>query len=229
MKNLSKAVLAASVFATASATAGTTATAGYVSDYVFRGVQTSSGSAYASVDYENAGFNAGVWAIDNSDGDADSLEVDIYAGYSIEVNDDVSVGVAYTRYEYTNDTVAGLDSQNELGLNVTVSVFSLDYFSGTNNDVAGTGGQDQDYDVYSLTHTGEVLSVLIGMFDADDVDSTTSGAMEYNWAEISASKEIAGLDFGATVGVQFDLEVDGVDSSSNDGYIVLDVSKTFDI
>lgn len=223
MKTLSKAIAIASVAAVSSvAQAEVAVTAGVMSDYVFRGVQSSTGSGYAAVDYTAGGFNAGVWAADLDDS---GLEVDLYLGYGVELESGLAIGAGYTRYEYTDNESNGDLSQDEFALNVGFTGFGLGYVMGTNNSDSG----DQDYNVITLTYDSDNWGVLVGMVDADDVDGTDSGEMEYNWAEVSTSAEVAGLTVGATVGVQFGLEMDGVDGDSNDGYITFDVSKSFDL
>ena len=245
MKNLTKAIALASVATLATAAqAEVSVTAGVMSDYVFRGVQTSTGSGYAAVDYETGGFYAGVWAADLDD---EGLEVDLYLGYGIELDNGLTLGAGYTRYEYTDDrdgfdttqvvegqsidvTIgdgSGADgfSQDEFSVNAGIAGFGLAYVLGTNNADSG----DQDYDVITLTYDADNWGVLVGQVDLDDVDGTSDGEEEYNWAEISTSAEVAGLTVGATVGVQFGLEEDGVDGDSNDGYITFDISKSFDL
>ena len=48
------------------AMADVSATAGFVTDYYFRGVNLGDAGAYGSIDYSAGGFYAGVWAIDDS-------------------------------------------------------------------------------------------------------------------------------------------------------------------
>ncbi len=227
MKNLTKAIALASVATMATAAqAEVSVTGGVMSDYVFRGVQTSTGSGYAAVDYTAGGFNAGVWAADLDDS---GLEVDIYLGYGIELDSGVTLGAGYTRYEYTDnsDAGAGIDgfSQDEFAVNAGIAGFGLSYVFGTNN----TDTEDQDYDVITLTYDADNWGVLVGQVDNDESDNGGVAESEYNWAEISTSAEVAGLTVGATVGVQFGLEEDGVDGDSNDGYITFDISKSFDL
>lgn len=243
MKTLSKAIAIASV-ATVSAVAQAevAVTAGVMSDYVFRGVQSSTGSGYAAVDYTAGGFNAGVWAADLDDA---GLEVDIYLGYGIELESGLALSAGYTRYEYTDNGANDFlnDSQDEFNIAVGFAGFGVNYVLGSNNDVgiSGSPEEDQDFDVITLTYDAENWGVLVGMVDKDDIDSAIVGEAEYNWAEVYTSAEVAGLTVTATVGVQFGAEIDHdedamplaggqtVDTSSNDGYITFDISKSFDL
>lgn len=74
------------------------------SDYVFRGyTQTSEEPAVqGGLDWEGAGgWHLGVWgsSLDFGPGDSASVEVDIYGGYSWEIND-VSYGLGLIYYAY---------------------------------------------------------------------------------------------------------------------------------
>ncbi len=245
MKTISKAIAIASLATVATAAnAEVSVTGGVMSDYVFRGVSQSTGSGYAAVDYEQSGFYAGVWGADVGD----SLEVDIYLGYGIELESGLTLGAGYTQYEYTDngdnvegDFEAGA-SQSEFNIALGIAGFGLNYVLGTNNDIGFNNvlEKDQDYDVITLTYDAETWGVLVGMVNKDDIDTVTVGEEEYNWAEIYTSADVAGLTVTATVGVQFGAEIDHdegaalnngqlVDTSSNDGYITFDISKSFDL
>lgn len=246
MKTISKAIAIASLATVATAAnAEVSVTGGIMSDYVFRGVQSSTGSGYAAVDYEQSGFTAGVWAADLDDA---GLEVDIYLGYGIELENGLALSAGYTQYEYTDngDNVQGDfeggASQSEFNIAFGFAGFGLNYVLGTNNDIGLNNvlEKDQDYDVITLTYDAETWGVLVGMVNKDDIDTLTVGEEEYNWAEIYTSADVAGLTVTATVGVQFGAEIDHadgaalnngqlVDTSSNDGYITFDISKSFDL
>ena len=222
MKTISKAIAIASLATVATAAyAEVSLTGGLVSDYYFRGVQSAEASGYASVDYEESGFYAGVWAIDNNS----QLEVDIYLGYGIELDNGFSASAGFTRYEYTSNRVNADLSQDEFNLNLGMAGFGIGYVLGSNNRDAG----DQDYDVITLTYDAENWGVLVGMVDNDDQDNFPGTESKHNWAELSTSAEVAGLTVGATVGVQFNAEAGGADTASNDGYITFDISKSFDL
>ncbi|MBT8139727.1 MAG: TorF family putative porin [Gammaproteobacteria bacterium] len=231
MKSLFKAIAVASL-ATVSVSAvaeegSLSLTAGAVSEYVFRGAQLGDAGAYGSLDYEIAGFYAGVWAIDDGTTSGnDGLETDFYVGYGWE-QDELSLGIGYNRYEYT---YIG-DYEHEIALSAGFAGFGLEYVMGDSEDenVGGTSA-DQEYDVITLSWSNDTVGALVSQVSFDDFDGTTSGEMEYKYAELSGSKEISGLSFTATLGTQFDLEANGVDASgAGSEYIVLDVSKSFDL
>ena len=205
-------LLAASVFA---ATAGVSApvmadlsaNAGFVSDYYYRGANLGDGGFYAGVDYESGGFYAGVWAIDDGDEGNDGLEYDLYLGYGTEVAG-ISVTVGYTEYMYTDTS----DTESEVNLGLGLGAFSLDYADGEDKNA---GGVDTDYEFYSLSWSGEVFGAVVGTHE--------NGGTEYDYAELSASGEVSGLDVTATLGSR------SQEGEKDDGYMILDISKSFDL
>lgn len=239
MKTLYKAIAIASLATVATAAqAEVSVTGGVMSDYVFRGVNTSSGSGYAAVDYEEGGFYAGVWGADIGD----SLEVDLYLGYGVELDNGISLGAGYTRYEYTGSSLA----QDEFEIEFGVAGFGLSYVLGDATletaEIAGFVGADAsvfssiagndvdaEYSVITLSYNAENWGFLVGQLEFDEVENVNLNDTGYNWAEVTTSAEVAGLTVGATVGVQFGAETLGQDTSSNDGYITFDISKGFDL
>ena len=219
-------LLAASVFA---ATAGVSApvmadlsaNAGFVSDYYYRGQSLGDAGLYAGVDYETGGFYAGVWVIDDGgtgeEGGNDGLETDFYVGYGIDLGG-VSVSIGYTAYEYTYTG----DSEDEINLGVGYGAFSFDYADGT----AEADGAEADYIFYSLGWSGEVFAATYGHGESDESGDDS----QYDYFELSASGEISGLDVTATIGKTTNVEdAAGNGDDSGDGYMVLDISKSFDL
>lgn len=232
-KALVVSIAASSALVSLPAAAEASLTVGAVSDYYFRGAHLGDAGAYASVDYQYAGFSAGVWAIDdggaNADDDdiagGDGLEVDIYLAYGGEI-EGFTYGVGYTRYEYTYSG----DFEHEYAVNIGFAGFGLAYVDGVAEaEILRGPDEEQDYDVISLSWSGDVVAVTVADVSTDDVDNTREGDSSYRYAEVSASKELSGFAFTATAGTVFDGEVDGVSSESGDGYILLDVSKSFDL
>lgn len=93
------------------AVAEVTGEIGVTNDYRFRGVsQTANGIAVqGGIDYSHdSGFFVGAWAsnvdFDEPDYDGPSAELDVYAGYYGEVNDDMSYDVTLYRYNYVGDS-----------------------------------------------------------------------------------------------------------------------------
>ena len=209
MKTLLKAIAVASLATATAAQAEVSLTGGMVSDYIFRGESLADASAYASLDYAAGGFYAGVWAIDNDD----SLERDVYAGYATTVGE-IGVDVSYTNYSYSN---LGDNNETDLTIAVTFAGLGLSYADVSAEDAAGNDIDDSS--VVTANYTVGNINLLVGQVDSDAANE------DYNWVELSTSADVAGLTAALTVGGQFSSDAD----DANDGYIVLDLSKSFDL
>ncbi|MEE8057663.1 MAG: TorF family putative porin [Pseudomonadales bacterium] len=224
-KLLASSVIAAAAFAgvTAPAMGDVSANVGFVTDYYYRGLNLGDAGMDAGIDYEQSGFYVGAWAIDDGVSGNGGMEYDIYFGYGLEVNG-VSLGIGYTSYQYTYTS----DQEDEINLSVGYGQFSFDYAVGEDsNDSAGISHADYDYDFYSLSWSGDIFAAVVGHYDSDK--TTTVVDAEYSYIELSASGEISGFDISAIIGTAFDTEVGGIDIHDTDGYMLLDVSKTFDL
>ncbi|MGI2259362.1 TorF family putative porin [Shewanella sp. GXUN23E] len=172
---------------------------GVANDYRFRGVsQTDKGfQVSGSLDYGfDSGFFIGAWAsnVDFGPEDDTKIELDLYAGYAHEINDDVSVDVTLLRYNYLGETS------------------DYDYFEGTvgadfygfraaywyTNDY---GGADLNYNYIELNYSWEFaenfsLDLHIGNNSGDAVDEGFGGSyIDYS---IAVSTEFSGV--GISVG-----------------------------
>ncbi|WP_196139234.1 hypothetical protein [Aliikangiella sp. G2MR2-5] len=192
--------------------ADVTMTGGFVSDYYFRGWNLGDGGAYASVDYSQDGFYAGTWWIDDSTGGNDGLETDYYLGYGKEY-DSFSWSVGYTRYEYTYVS----DFEQELSLNLTYGDFSFDLISGDDDD----GAIAEDYSVFVATYSHSAFELTLGAGDYSDLDDAS-----WTWAEVSFSSELANE---VSASLHLGIKSDDLIGSQDDGYIYLDISKSFDL
>lgn len=159
MKLLKLTALSAALIST-SVLADWSANVGMVSDYHFRGIQqTQSASASAGVDYEQGGFYAGTWAAEVEDG----LEVDFYAGYGIELDNGLALGLGATTYQYTGD----FDSAyNELNFSAGMGMFSLEYSVGTWDGPVGAE-VEEDYDFIGLSFENNGFSATVGSWGKD--------------------------------------------------------------
>lgn len=198
--------------------AETSATAGFVSDYVFRGAGAGDGGANGSVDWSNdSGFALGAWAIDDGNGPNDGMEVDIYGSYSQE-KDNFSWSVGFTRYEYT----WGPGFQTEINLGLDVGKFGLALDSGKNDSTA-TGAVDNDYRHIAVTYAvNDVYGIKLAQMDPD----TDADDDQWNYFEVSASGQVSELDVSMTLGTSS--EGDAKSLGQSDGYLTLSVSKSFD-
>jgi uncharacterized protein (TIGR02001 family) len=238
MKKLLSASIAAATIAgfaaPAAAVEGLSANAGMVSDYYYRGGYLGDAGAYAGVDYENSGFYAGVWAIDDGLGGNNGLEYDVYLGYGME-SVDFSWAVGVTTYQYTYDGELGAsDEETEFNLGLGFSGFALDVAVGTATDGSNVKDVENDYTFVSLGWSGEVFGAVIGMYDQDESEKNADDEYDYTYVEVSAGGELATMDVGVTLGriidsSEFaDISTSGSEGSS-DYYLVLDVSKSFDL
>ncbi len=155
------------------------ANAGWVSEYIFRGVPQKNSSASAGLDYEEGGFYLGTWGADVGDG----LEIDGYLGYNFEF-EEFSLGVGATGYFYTGEFD---DTYKEINLSFGFSNFALDVAVGEYDNFAGptldythaaatvevegfygtVGNFSQDFE-------GTYVDVGYGFSVADEVDVTIS-------------------------------------------------------
>lgn len=133
---------------------------GYNSEYIYRGIPQKSSSAFAGVDVEGGGFNAGIWSADVGDG----IEIDYYGGYGFDVGE-FGFSVGGTWYTYTGDFD---DSYLELNLGTSWRFISFDAAIGEYKNFAGP---TLDYQFYSLTLSHNGFYGKVGIFE-DDFDGT---------------------------------------------------------
>lgn len=225
---LSLIVAGSSVAAVAPATvqAGVSGNVGFVSTYIYRGVQqTSDGSASAGLDYENDnGIYAGIWGADVG-GATSGLEYDVYAGWGGEF-EGVSLGLGLTSYQYTGsfDT-----SYNEYNLSVGYGPVSVGYANGKWEDAADDG-KDASYTDVNISAEYEGFSATFGVYETKDGDvAETAGASSYvdnKYMMIGYGMELAkGLDGSVTL-----VTSDKDDSSKKDtSDLVFGLTYSFDV
>ncbi|MGS2721646.1 TorF family putative porin [Paraglaciecola aestuariivivens] len=214
MKKLKFAALAASLLTAtgvsqnALAEGSVSANIGFVSQYHFRGIQQTAGSsASAGLDYENEGFYIGTWAADVADG----LEVDLYAGYGVELDSGISLGLGVTTYQYTGD----FDSAyNEVNLSAGYGIFSLGYSQGKWDGVVGDeAATEGDYSILTITLEKNGFSGTFGTYSQD---------AEGEYFELGYGTEIGGFDVG--IGAVFS----GSDLDDDEA-MYFSISKSFDL
>ena len=223
-KKLITAIAAATLSVSALSTpaiAEVTATAGFVSDYYFRGSNLGDGGANGSIDWANdSGFSAGVWAIDDQTAGNDGLEYDIYGGYAAET-DSFNWSVGYARYEYTYTS----DFEHEINLGLGMGKFGLALDIGQDDDDGAADAIDYNHIAVSYAHN-DVYGLTLGMGDPD----TDSDDDEYNYIEVSASGSVSDIDVSMTLGTKSDGDATKAAPtySPTSGYLVLSASKSFD-
>jgi uncharacterized protein (TIGR02001 family) len=198
-----------------------TVNAGFMSEYIFRGVPQSDSSAMGGADLKHEGFYLGTWAADlESDASdrGDGLEIDGYAGYAGTAGD-FSYGLGATLYYYTDNFD---DEYREINVNAGYRVFS----------VATAFGEYDNFDGPTLDYTYVAPRVdykgfygMAGIF-GQDFDG------EYYEAGYGANFEPIDLDYRISVVYSTDDllgDDDGDGEPDDDTSIVFSISKTFDI
>jgi uncharacterized protein (TIGR02001 family) len=203
------AVAVGSMGATTVVSADVSYNVGYVSEYYYRGIYQAQSSASAGIDYEEGGFYVGAWSADVGKG----LEYDIYAGYGMEIGD-VSVGVGYTGYYYTDDWDG---TYEEVNLSVGYGPVSIGYSVGEHDEDVGTS----DYTFLDVSiDLGAGFYGTFGTFGDD-----TSG----EYFEVGYGTSVAEIDLGvALIFPSDELEIADQDNDAGEGEaIVFSIGKSF--
>ncbi len=210
-KILSAAAIAAgSLGVTSVASADVSYNIGYVSEYYYRGVYQKNSSASAGIDFEEGGFYVGAWTADIGDG----LEYDIYGGYGMDIGE-ISVGVGFTGYYYTDDFD---DTYEEVNLSLGYGPVSIGYSVG---EWDGNGGEDYDFLDVSID-LGAGFYGTYGTF-GDEFDG--------DYFEIGYGTTIADIDVGVALIFPSD-EIEAEDDPEENTYgngegIVFSLGKSF--
>ncbi len=200
------ALLASPIAALPAAALELTANAGYMSDYIFRGVPQVDSAAMAGLDAAAAGFYLGAWAADVEPG----LEIDLYGGYEGTLGD-IRYGVGATGYFYTDDFD---DDYREVNTSLGWRLFSIDADFGRYDNF---GGPTLDYSHIAPKVEYRGFHALYGTFGGDFDGS-------YWEAGYGATFEPLGIDYTMAV-IRSSARLLG--TGSGDASLVLSVSKTF--
>jgi uncharacterized protein (TIGR02001 family) len=171
--------------------------AGIVSDYVFRGVSQSGRDVafQGGLDYSfgDSGFYIGAWGsnVDFGDVGAPDVEVDIYAGYNVDLSETFNLDVMLTRYNYFNAASSyGNSDYNELITKLAmkdVATLTVGY----TNDY-GNSGEDATYaNLGNSWDLGKDFSLNAGFGRVFD-DANGS----FNDWNVGVTKTLGALEFG---------------------------------
>ena len=217
MKIMAKALalaslLSASTFASTTAVAETSYNVGYVSEYYYRGIYQKNSSASAGVDFEEGGLYVGAWTADVGEG----LEYDLYAGYGTEVGD-VSLGIGYTGYFYTDDWD---ETYQEVNLSAGYGPVSIGYsigeYDGQFDDSMPAG---QDYGFLQIDiDLGAGFYGTYGSFSDD---------AEGDYVEVGYGTTVSEIDLGVAIIFPSDDLQGDEDSDADDEAIVFSIGKSF--
>ena len=211
------------------AVAETTGNAGIVSEYMFRGIETSNGAAVqGGLDWaHSSGLTVGGWASNAiTDGDTSGTELDIYAGFNGTIADfGYEAGAIYYYFpEFDEGNAAGTDpSYPELYVGgsvgpLLVRAYYTNDFQGADEDgiyVMGTF-------VHAISQTVSA-SAQVGFSSGDGVE--TVFGEEYTDYSIGVTKA---LDDG--MGLSLSLvgtDLDAANGESDGPKVVIGLKKNF--
>lgn len=196
------------ILASGPAAAELSANAGWVSEYIFRGVPQKTSSASAGLDFKQDGFYLGTWGADVGDG----LEIDAYLGYSLEVQA-FTFGIGGTGYFYTGDFD---DTYQEINLNFGAGMLSVDVAIGQYDNFAGPT-LDYVFSSVTLQHAG--FHGIVGNFSSDFAGTYVD------------------LGYGFSVADEIDMTVSWIysdkdlalNSGKDDNTLLFGISKSFSL
>ncbi|ALS98571.1 TorF family putative porin [Lacimicrobium alkaliphilum] len=195
------------------------------SDYLFNGVsQTDEKPALqASLDWAgDSGWYAGAWASNVDFGDDTNLEVDLYAGFYQDINDNVGLDLGVAQYTYHGASYSDEGNYAEAYMLWAIGNTELNFWYAW--DYFGTGA---GHYIVMLNHTIPItddLSLLLGVDRSTSTDSDKfqweEGDDSYIHWQATANYSISGFDL--SLGVQgTDLDTYG------DTRVLLTVGRTF--
>lgn len=202
---------------------------GFTSDYRFHGISQTAGDAAVQGSLDAAfdsGLFVGAWGSNVDFGDDANIEIDWYAGYGAEINDDLSADVTLYYYTYPGYEAADADYV-EVGLSLYYKDFTLGY--NHTNDYFNTSETSQYVALdYTLAIAENVnLDLHAGHSFGSYWKDLDIGA--YSDFSVGISASVAGLDLSAAYLIN-DIDSDmNVDNGlfRNDDALVLTVSRTF--
>jgi len=198
------------------------ANGGYMTTYVFRGIEQEKSSVMAGLDLKHEGFYAGTWAADVGDG----LEVDLYGGYNGSLGE-LNWGLGATGYLYTDgfdDTYR--EANLSLGwkfLSVSAAFGEYDNHEGRIEEAGAPANEKLRYSFLSPRVDYRGFYGLVGSFGRDfDGEYYEAGyggtfermALGYRLSFIHSTDTLLG-----------DTDGDGV--PDDDDWLVLSFTKTF--
>ncbi len=210
-------------------------------DYVFRGIsQTDNQMAIqGGLDYaHDSGFYLGTWASNvdsdffNGVGHDPQIELDLYGGYSGEMNG-VGYDVGYLRYQYP-----GFDTANTNEIYGKLSFGDFNASINYSDELAFLASSESAWYLAAGYETtlpvadiGLSIHVGYSFGDAFDVADAVETATYYGFNDaytdwsVGLSKTVMGVDLGLTY---TDVSIDSLDCNINicDGRVVFSVSKS---
>ena len=192
-------------------------------DYSFRGwSQTTRDFAVQGgfdIEFEE-GFSIGTWASNVNFGTDTSMELDLYAGYSSSINDEISWSVSVIRFEYPSDG----DDFDYMEFGGSVSYKGVTAGLMLSTEYLGNGGPAFQYPnaQYSVDLNEKVtLDLHVGLSMVDDEDFWGPGEDSYIDFSASLTTPFRGIDLSASfVGTTID------DTPDSEPRVVVSISKS---
>ena len=180
------------------ALAEVTANAAATSNYLWRGQEQTGGDAAISggIDYaSDSGFYAGTWASNASWADEMTYELDLYAGFGGDINENMSYDVGYIYYAYP-DAASGADADfSEVYGSISMGSFSFgasllasSAASGDGTDFGDSLYLTADYG-FAVGSNGTEMALHLGHYSGDFIGD--DDIIDYG---VSISKD--GFTFG---------------------------------
>ena len=213
---------------TTSAMAGGITTSGNVvlaSDFVWRGVsQTNEEPAIqGSLNFAHeSGFYAGIWGSNVEFGDSAQLELDLYAGFSKELGNGLSIDIGVVHYEYPG-ALSSLNYDFEeyylgLGYNIQKVALSTKLSYAPEFAVSNKSAHYLEGGISYELPAAITVSGHYGYSDGDSFDNS-----EYSDYSIGFATELAGIGVDIS---GYGNDIDG-NAAVNDDRVVLSISKSF--
>lgn len=232
-------VIGAGMLASPAVFAGATGNVGAFSEYMFRGIeQTSGATVQGGLDYaHDSGLYVGTWASNNSLGYG--TEVDLYGGYAAKFGGlGLDVGGIYYWYSEEDEADADLNTF-EIYLGASYGPVAVKYYYADEANFF-LDAEDSDEAGYllgtlALPITSSInFTASVGIYDGDEVEtyleslgSTDDKYIDYS---IGLAKTIDG---GMTFTLQLidtDIETESEDGSMDDEpKVVVGFKKSFDL
>lgn len=226
MNNIMKATAATALLAISSAaSAELSGNVALTSDYVFRGVTQNAEkpAIQGGLDYDfGNGLAIGTWAstIDSVTYAGAGTEFDFYGSYTWELDNGLSVGLGYLRYQYPGTSATANNTDEfSLSLGYDLSSVSLSGYLGYSSDYFGPDATWYwNFGVEAPINDNLSVSAALGY--TDDTDVSANSYTDYS---VGISWSVGGVDLAATY-----TDTSGIASNSNnDERIAFSIGRSF--
>ena len=240
---MKKTLIATAMLATtATAQAEISGNVALTSDYVFRGVsQTDNQMAVqGGFDYAHeSGLYVGTWASNvdsdffNGEGHDPQIELDLYAGYSGEINS-FGYDLGYLRYEYPGFNDADTNEVYASGSYSTGSIGDFSLSVNYSDELAFWASEESGW-YWNLGYENSLpydigFSASIGYSTGDAFDKNDGDGLNDTYTDwsIGFTKTVAGVDLGLTYTDTDFSDSDDEDAleTVSDGRVVFSISKS---